>query len=95
MRARSQPVAVSSSIEKVSTLERLKQKSLNLNPPDGLLDELEDIPPHISEICDRTESEDFKCKGSSFDLSTFQSILLPTCIEDIRMDPGLIQVLQK
>jgi hypothetical protein len=93
MRARTQPVSVASFVEKVSTLERLKQKSLNLNPPLGLLEDLEDLPPHIAEICERVrESEDFKCRGSSYDLSTFQSILIPTCTEDVRMDPGLIEV---
>ena len=96
---------VFSALEKISTLERLKQKTLNLTPPVGLLEELEFIPTKLAlkmsqldfsndDLGKRMNGNESRSKCSKFDLTSFESILLPTNgkLEDFKLDEGLLEV---
>lgn len=94
MRAEVQPVPVLSKVERTSTLERLRHQSLNLTPPQGLLEDLEEIPEKISELVKKFGDAEGSVKQSTYDLSAFQSILIPTSKDesDVKMDPGVLSV---
>ncbi|CAG7682931.1 unnamed protein product [Allacma fusca] len=98
-RAESEPVPVFSIVEKVSTLERLKQKSLNLSPPVGLIEELESIPEKLLNRIENERNENSggniweKVSSSNFDLNLFSSILLPANDDNVKLDRGLFQII--
>lgn len=82
-------------VERNSTLERQKQKSLNLNPPAGLLEELEYIPPKLATcLSENVNGNHVKNGGQSegFNLESFQSILLPSDEKCIKLDDNFVKV---
>jgi len=82
-------------IEKSFNAESLYQVSLNLNPPEGLIESLEEIPEKVRNLeAFQTAliSKSVKIMKSEYDLSTFSSILLPTKLDDVVLSPSLIQV---
>ena len=89
---RSEPVAAVSVVERISTLERQKQKSLNLNPPAGLLEELEYIPPKlVTHLADSGKDAQNGNQSEGFNLETFESILLPSDGKLIKLDGEFVK----
>lgn len=83
-------------IEKSFAPEGLTQISLNLKPPPGLLEELEEIPDAIRDLAVYRESVDLQTESqmvgeSDIDLSTFSSIIFPMKAEDVKMSPEVIE----
>jgi len=84
-------------IERSFTAESLYQVALNLKPPPGLLESLEEIPEKIltsnTYLSLMQNHESSLTAGANFDLSTFSSILLPSTLESVTMSEPLIQVI--
>ena len=88
---RSKPTAVTAAVERTSTLERQKQKSLNLNPPAGLLEELEHIPEKLAAKLNEDGDNGMR-KSEGFNLESFESILLPSNGSLIKLDSEFVKV---
>lgn len=75
--------------------------ALNLKPPQNLLEDLQHVPDKIKNLDEylkcvslQPPSSNVALGSSNFDLTTFSSILLPMNMEEVTMNPNVIEVLK-